>query len=165
MLYLYAELGTSLFETEWTLKSDEWSLLFWAKENECRAMSELSRKRVRTSLKAIAQFKRARILRSSLSERWNHVKFSGALYSKNTCGLGKKFHKRKRPNLTKIPVKFPKIMKKGIRYCLMKTEGGGEWYQSIHFDKLSCRQVSFSGPKGMASREYHKTEQSLIGVE
>ncbi len=32
-------------------------------------------------------------------------------------------------------------MKKGTRYCLMKTEGGG----SIHFDKLSCRQVSFSG--------------------
>jgi hypothetical protein len=28
------------------------------KENECRAMSELSKKRVRTSLKAIAQFKR-----------------------------------------------------------------------------------------------------------
>jgi hypothetical protein len=47
----------------------------------------------------------------------------------------------------------------------MKTEGGGEWYQSIHFDQLSCRQVFFSGPKGTASQEKHKTEQSLIGVE
>jgi hypothetical protein len=42
------------------------------KENECRAMSELSKKRVRTSLKAIAQFKRARIWSSSLSEQCNH---------------------------------------------------------------------------------------------
>jgi hypothetical protein len=60
------------------------------KENECRAMSELSKKRVRTSLKAIAQFKRACILSSSLSERWNHVKFfggGGGIYGKNTCGL------------------------------------------------------------------------------
>jgi hypothetical protein len=32
-------------------------------------MSELAKKRVRTSLKAIAQFKRACILCSSLSER------------------------------------------------------------------------------------------------
>jgi hypothetical protein len=29
----------------------------------------------------------------------------------------------------------------------MKTEVGRNWYQSIHFDKLSFRQVSFSGPK------------------
>jgi hypothetical protein len=29
---------------ERTLKSDEWSLIFWVKENECRAMSELSKK-------------------------------------------------------------------------------------------------------------------------
>jgi hypothetical protein len=35
-------------------------------------MSELPKKRVRTSLKAIAQFKRACILSSSLSERCNH---------------------------------------------------------------------------------------------
>jgi hypothetical protein len=26
----------------------------------------------------------------------------------------------------------------------MKTEVGRNWYQSINFDKLSCRQVSFS---------------------
>ncbi len=69
---LYTELGTSLLWIERTLKSDEWSLIFWAKENKCRAMSELSKKRVRTSLKAIAQLKRACILRSSLSERSNH---------------------------------------------------------------------------------------------
>jgi hypothetical protein len=37
-------------------------------------MSELAKKRVRTSLKAIAQFKRACILSSSLSERCNHVR-------------------------------------------------------------------------------------------
>jgi len=39
----------------------------------------------------------------------------------------------------------------------MKTEEGGEWYHLIHFDKLSCRQVSFSVPKGTPSREEHKT--------
>ncbi len=38
----YSELGTSLLYIERTLKSDEWSLIFWVKENECRAMSELS---------------------------------------------------------------------------------------------------------------------------
>jgi hypothetical protein len=67
-----AELGTSLLWIERTLKSEKWSLIFWVKENECRAMSELSKKRVRTSLKAIAQFIRACILSSSLSERCNH---------------------------------------------------------------------------------------------
>jgi hypothetical protein len=44
----------------------------------------------------------------------------------------------------------------------MKTEGGGEWYQSIHFNKLSCRQVIFFGPKGTPSREEHKTSGSVI---
>jgi hypothetical protein len=38
-------------------------------------MSELSQKRVRTSLKAIAQFKRPCIFSSSLSDRCYHVKF------------------------------------------------------------------------------------------
>ncbi len=33
------------------------------------------------------------------------------------------------------------------RYCLMKTEVGRNWYQLIHFDKLSFRQVSFFGPQ------------------
>jgi hypothetical protein len=28
----------------------------------------------------------------------------------------------------------------------MKTEVGRNWQQSIHFDELSFRQVSFSGP-------------------
>jgi hypothetical protein len=69
---LSAELGTSLLLIERTLKSDEWSLIFWVKENEWRAESELAKKRVRTSLKAIAQFKRACILNRSLSERCNH---------------------------------------------------------------------------------------------
>jgi hypothetical protein len=32
------------------------------------------------------------------------------------------------------------------RYCLMKKKVGRNWHQSIHFDKLSCRQVSFFGP-------------------
>jgi hypothetical protein len=39
----------------------------------------------------------------------------------------------------------------------MAQEGGGEWYQSINFNKLSCRQVSVFGPKGTPSREEHKT--------
>ncbi len=26
-----------------------------------------------------------------------------------------------------------------LRYCLMKTEVGRKWYQSIHFDELSCQ--------------------------
>jgi hypothetical protein len=44
----------------------------------------------------------------------------------------------------------------------MKTEGGGEWYQSIGFDKLSCRQVSFSRPKWTPSQEEHKTFASVF---
>jgi hypothetical protein len=39
----------------------------------------------------------------------------------------------------------------------MEKEEGGEWYHSILFDKLSCRQLFFSGPKGTPSREEHKT--------
>jgi hypothetical protein len=48
------------------------------------------------------------------------------------------------------------------RYCLMAREGGGEWYQSISFNKLSCRQVSFFGPKGTPSREEPKTPGSVL---
>ncbi len=44
----------------------------------------------------------------------------------------------------------------------MVQEGGGEWYQSIHFYKLVCRQVFFFGPKGTPSREEHKTSDSVI---
>ncbi len=44
----------------------------------------------------------------------------------------------------------------------MKTEGVGEWYQSIGFEKLSCRQVSFSNTKGTQSREEHTTLASVI---
>ena len=44
----------------------------------------------------------------------------------------------------------------------MAQEGGGEWYQSINFNKLSCRQVSFFGPKGTPSREEHKTSGSVL---
>jgi hypothetical protein len=40
-----------------------------------------------------------------------------------------------------------------LLFCLMKTKVGLDWYQLIHFGKLSCRQVSFSGPKGPPSRE------------
>jgi hypothetical protein len=46
----------------------------------------------------------------------------------------------------------------------MKTEGDGEWCQSIHFNKLSCRQVFFFGPKGTPSREEHKTSGSVITI-
>ena len=44
----------------------------------------------------------------------------------------------------------------------MAQEGGRNWYQSIHFDKLSCWQVSVFGPKGTPSREEHKTSGSVI---
>ncbi len=44
----------------------------------------------------------------------------------------------------------------------MAQEGGGEWYQSINFNKLSCRQVSVFGPKGTPSREEHKTPGSVL---
>ena len=44
----------------------------------------------------------------------------------------------------------------------MAQEGGGEWYQSIHFDKLVCRKVFFFGPKGTPSREEHKTISSVL---
>ena len=44
----------------------------------------------------------------------------------------------------------------------MAQEGGGEWYQSINFNKLSCRQVSVFGPKGTPSREEHKTSGSVL---
>jgi hypothetical protein len=40
--------------------------------------------------------------------------------------------------------------------------GGGEWYQSINFNELSCRQVSFFGPKGTPSREELKTSGSVL---
>jgi hypothetical protein len=39
----------------------------------------------------------------------------------------------------------------------MAQEGGRNWYQSIHFDKLVCRKVFFFDPKGTPSREEHKT--------
>ena len=44
----------------------------------------------------------------------------------------------------------------------MAQEGGVRWYQSIHFDKLSCRQVSVFGPKGTPSREEHKTPGRVL---
>jgi hypothetical protein len=44
----------------------------------------------------------------------------------------------------------------------MAREGGGEWYQSINFNKLSCRQLSVFGPKGTPSREEHKMPGSVL---
>jgi hypothetical protein len=38
----------------------------------------------------------------------------------------------------------------------MKTEVGRNWYQSIHLDKLSFRQVPFSGPKWTLAGEEQK---------
>jgi hypothetical protein len=46
----------------------------------------------------------------------------------------------------------------------MTTEGGRNWYQSIHFDELVCRQVWFSSPKGTPSREEHKTISSVLAT-
>ncbi len=61
-------------------------------------------------------------------------------------------------NLSNIILYYYHILKydlrKGIIY-VMKTEVGWDWYQSIHFDELSWRQVSFSGPKWTSSREEH----------
>jgi hypothetical protein len=44
----------------------------------------------------------------------------------------------------------------------MEREGGGEWYQSINFYKLSCWHVSVFGPKGTPSREEHKTPGRVL---
>jgi hypothetical protein len=44
----------------------------------------------------------------------------------------------------------------------MAQEGGQNWYQSIHFDKLVCRKVFFCGPKGTPSRAEHKTFGSIL---
>jgi hypothetical protein len=44
----------------------------------------------------------------------------------------------------------------------MAMEGGRIWYQSIHFDKLVCRQVFIFGPKGTPSREEHNTFGSVL---
>ncbi len=46
----------------------------------------------------------------------------------------------------------------------MAQEGGRNWNQSIHFDKLSCRQVSVFGPKGTPSREEHKTSGRVVAT-
>ncbi len=47
----------------------------------------------------------------------------------------------------------------GLADCLLKKEVGRNWYQSIHFDKLSCRQESFSGSNWTPLREEHKRFQ------
>jgi hypothetical protein len=41
----------------------------------------------------------------------------------------------------------------------MKTEVGRNWFESVHFDILSCRGKSFSNPKWTSSREEHKRFQ------
>ncbi len=46
----------------------------------------------------------------------------------------------------------------------MAQEGGGDWYQSIHFVKLICRKVLFFGPKGTPSQEEHKTSGSVLTI-
>jgi hypothetical protein len=42
----------------------------------------------------------------------------------------------------------------------MKTDVGRDWYQSIHFDELSCWQVSFSGPNG----HHHQKIKNVFSV-
>jgi hypothetical protein len=44
----------------------------------------------------------------------------------------------------------------------MGTKGGQNWYQSIPYDSLSCRQVSFTLPQGTPSREEHKTFSAAL---
>ncbi len=46
----------------------------------------------------------------------------------------------------------------------MKTEVGRNCYQSIQYDKLSGRQVSFSGPQWTPSREEHKRFKRLLNI-
>jgi hypothetical protein len=46
----------------------------------------------------------------------------------------------------------------------MAQDGGRNWYQSIHFDKLVCRKVFFFGPKGTTSREEHETSGSVLTI-
>jgi hypothetical protein len=42
------------------------------------------------------------------------------------------------------------------RYCPAGTKVGQNWYQSNRKDKLYCRNVSFTMPKGTPPREEHK---------
>jgi hypothetical protein len=42
----------------------------------------------------------------------------------------------------------------------MKTEVGQNLYQSIHYDELSCRQVSYSVHEWTPSQEEHKHPKS-----
>ncbi len=44
----------------------------------------------------------------------------------------------------------------------MKTEGDGEWYKSICTVKLSGQQVFFCRFNEIASREKHKTFNSVL---
>jgi|688.fasta_scaffold122643_3 hypothetical protein len=43
----------------------------------------------------------------------------------------------------------------------MGTKGGQNWYQLIHYDVLSCWQMSFTLPKGTPSQEEHKLFKQL----
>jgi hypothetical protein len=42
-------------------------------------------------------------------------------------------------------------------YCLMKTKVVRNWYQSIHFDELYCRQASFSGPQWIPGYHHERS--------
>ncbi len=64
------------------------------------------------------------------------------------------------------PVKVVAVTKnkRNLKVLSNGAGGGGEWYQSIHFDKLVCRKVFFFGPKGTPSREEHKTSGSVLTI-
>ncbi len=49
-----------------------------------------------------------------------------------------------------------KVTNTTYRYCLRKTEGGQNWYQSIRKDKLYCKQLSFTMAQWTPSQEFHK---------
>jgi hypothetical protein len=44
----------------------------------------------------------------------------------------------------------------------MGTKGGQNWYQSIHYDVLSCRQLSFAVPQWTPSREEKKSFSGFL---
>jgi hypothetical protein len=59
-----------------------------------------------------------------------------------------------------MPIKS--LKKINLKVLSNGNRGGPKWYQSIHFDKLVCRQVSISSPKGTPSQEEHKTISSVL---
>ncbi len=55
-----------------------------------------------------------------------------------------------------------------VRYCLMKTEIGRDWYQSIHYDNCIASKCPFPAPNGhhrernLPAREFHHNDRLII---